>query len=170
MKNIENLLIFYLILTVSGHLYSSEHAFNLKDLLSPEDFKVMGLDKLSEEELYRLSYWILSGKGEDDLLGQKIFISPQDSVEIVAEIRDSDFVAQPLNEKESINTTIDGSFEGWSGSTEFKLSNGQIWRQRLKGKWRYKATSPSVEIKKNFLGFYVMRVDEKKAVGVTRIK
>jgi hypothetical protein len=45
-----------------------------------------------------------------------------------------------------------------------------VWRQRLKGRWRYISDSPSVVIKKNFMGYYVMRVDDRKSIGVKRIK
>jgi len=75
-----------------------------------------------------------------------------------------------LERNQTIKATIKGKFSGWSGKTIFKLSNGQVWRQRIKGNWRYRAESPSVEIKKNFMGYYVMRVDDKKSVGVSQIK
>ncbi|MDR0881742.1 MAG: hypothetical protein LBP55_04270, partial [Candidatus Adiutrix sp.] len=29
----------------------------------------------------------------------------------------------------AIESQIDGTFEGWSGETVFKLTNGQIWQQ-----------------------------------------
>ena len=30
---------------------------------------------------------------------------------------------------ETIESRIDGDFEGWDGGTTFKLTNGQVWRQ-----------------------------------------
>ena len=62
-------------------------------------------------------------------------------------------------------SAIDGNFEGWSGSTIFRLKNGQIWQQRLSGKWKYNKQSPAVRIKKNFFGYFVMRVDDRKSIG-----
>jgi len=32
-------------------------------------------------------------------------------------------------EAETIESRIDGDFEGWEGGTTFKLTNGQLWRQ-----------------------------------------
>ena len=34
-----------------------------------------------------------------------------------------------IAEAETIESRIDGDFEGWDGGTTFKLTNGQVWRQ-----------------------------------------
>jgi len=46
-----------------------------------------------------------------------------------------------------------------------------VWKQRLPGQWRYDASSPEVEISKNFMGYWMLRVlSADRAVGVTRIE
>ncbi len=67
-------------------------------------------------------------------------------------------------------TRIVGEFRGWYGDTIFRLENGQTWRQRLSGKWFHKADSPEVEISKNVMGYWVLRVvGEDRSVGVVRV-
>ncbi len=53
---------------------------------------------------------------------------------------------------------IDGEFEGWSGSTLFALTNGQIWQQASHSLVRHHARSPSVVIYLSGVG-YKMKVD-----------
>ena len=64
---------------------------------------------------------------------------------------------------------ISGSFDGWEGDTLFHLDNGQVWRQRLSGHYRYRGpANPEVRISRNWLGFYKLTVVETgKSVGVS---
>ena len=150
------------LLTAGEEVHSNEHALVLKSAMPAEEYRRMGLSKLSADELGRLSRWIIDRDSSEVVLDN--LIATPLKKEVAAE------TPRSLDDNEIIKATIKGEFKGWSGKTVFKLSNGQVWRQRLSGSWRYSADSPSVEIKKNFLGYYVMRVADKKAVGVTRIK
>lgn len=138
-----------LLLVFNTQINASEEApFSLEEELSEESFEALGLRKLSVNELSELSKWIENYKTSQHFDG-----NTTDSV-------DDYFLV----------SEIDGIFEGWSGSTIFRLKNGQIWQQRLSGKWKYYKQSPSVKIKKNFFGYFVMRVDNQKSIGVKRIK
>ena len=148
--------------TAGEEVYSNEHALDLKSAMPAEEYRRMGLSKLSVDELSRLSRWIVARDSNEVVLDNLIVTSLKK--EVAADM------SRSLDDNEILKATIKGEFKGWSGKTVFKLSNGQIWRQRLSGSWRHSADSPSVEIKKNFLGYYVMRVADKKTVGVTRIK
>ena len=76
-------------------------------------------------------------------------------------------------DRDKIVSTIDGAFSGWTGTTRFKLANGQIWQQRRRES-RYSirtVQNPRVVIDKNFLGFYVMALpDLKKKIPVKRLQ
>jgi hypothetical protein len=65
-------------------------------------------------------------------------------------------------------------FTGWEGQTEFRLDNGQVWRQRLPGRYVHKGglESPTeVVITRNFFGFFVMTVPSSgRGTGVERIR
>ena len=76
----------------------------LRSLMSPEELSAAGLGKLSPGEINSLDRWI--SRFAFDLL------------------RPSQEGCSP-----PVESKIDGEFEGWSGDTIFKLTNGQIWKQ-----------------------------------------
>lgn len=162
MKNSKKIIIGCLILLGSQIAYSDGDLDDLSSEMTAAEFNQMGLSKLSDSELARLYQWVKIRESRQPI---------QDRLTLVKAEQPSSQqrIDQPSN-KQTITTSIEGAFEGWTGATVFRLSNGQVWRQRLKGRWRYKTDSPSVEIKKNFMGYYVMRIDDKKSIGVTRIK
>ena len=127
----------------------AEEKFSLTDAMSSEEFTELGLTKLTPQEINKLSDWI-NNFDKSNLKQNQAFPDNEDR-----------FV---------ITSQIDGSFRGWDGKTVFRLKNGQIWQQRLSGKWRYFAEDPPVEITKNFFGYFVMRVNDKKSIGVKRVK
>lgn len=162
MKICTILVMVHVIFFASQEVFSNQHVLDLKAEMSEKEYVLTGLNKLSDDELSRLAKWIID-RDSNEVVLENLSETPVKK-EVAEEI------ASPLNDNEIVKATIKGKFKGWSGKTVFKLSNGQVWRQRLSGTWRHTADSPSVEIKKNFLGYYVMRVADKKAVGVTRIK
>lgn len=70
---------------------------------------------------------------------------------------------------ETIESRIDGDFEGWDGESIYKLTNGQIWQQdEYKYKYTYKY-SPRVTIYRKS-GSWVMLVDGMSdAIRVKRL-
>jgi hypothetical protein len=130
---------------------------DVRALMTPEEFKAAGLDKLSPEELEALNRWVVRYTAKD-----------------APEVRRNDVVVQAEIVKidaDAIKTRIAGEFRGWEGETVFRLENGQVWKQRLPGHWSYRADSPEVELRKNMMGFWVLKVVEAdRAVGVTRVK
>lgn len=74
-------------------------------------------------------------------------------------------------ERFKLHATVKEPFKGWSGKTVFYLDNGQVWRQRVSGRYTYMGEDNRVVISKNRLGFYEMRlVDADRSVGVKRVK
>jgi hypothetical protein len=124
--------------------------------MSSEDFLAAGLDKLTPKEIDALNRWLVR-------------FTAKDAPELT---RESEAVKEEVKrvEQEGIKTRLVGEFRGWDGDTVFRLENGQVWKQRIKGRWFYRATAPEVELKKNFLGFWELRIVEaNRAIGVTRI-
>jgi hypothetical protein len=149
------LLPFFLLLgAVFAVTASADDAPDVHTLMTPEEFSAAGLGKLSPEELEALNLWLLhyTVKDAPDLARRNPVIR--------AEIKKSEIAG--------VKTRIAGEFRGWSGDTLFQLENGQVWRQRLPGRWVTLKNSPEVEIKKNLLGFWVMRViDGGMSIGVS---
>ena len=69
----------------------------------------------------------------------------------------------------TIESQVDGEFNGWEGETIVKLLNGQIWQQtEYHYEYRY-AYMPKVLVYPSG-GGYKMKVDDTAAVGVQRLK
>lgn len=151
MRNlITALLLSTLILTASA----ADQPFpGIKALMSEQEYRAAGIDKLSEDQRASLNAWLIRYTvGEAPVLRQTN-----------TEVKEAE---QSL----TIEASIKLPFSGWSGKTVFKLDNGQLWRQRLDGRYAYNGEDTRVVIKKNFFGFYKMTlVSTGAAVGVSRI-
>ena len=121
-------------------------------LMSADEYRAAGLEKLSDEEKQALDAWLLRyTAGDAEVL--------QESSEAVRKAR-KDY---------TIESRIVGDFTGWTGKTYFKLENGQLWQQRLNGRYRYDGpANPEVRIERNVFGFYRMTVVESgRSIGVS---
>jgi hypothetical protein len=129
---------------------------DVRELMTPDEFSAAGLERLSPSELDVLSRWLLS------YTARQATELRQHSESVKEEIRKV--------EEAGIRTRIAGEFHGWDGDTLFRLENGQVWKQRLRGQWSYRAIAPEVELSKNLMGYWMLRVlDADRAVGVTRV-
>lgn len=130
---------------------------DIRKLMTPEEFEAAGLDKLSPAEIEALNRWVVRYTAHE-----------------APEVRRQDVVVKAEAAKADeagIKTRIAGEFTGWDGDTIFRLQNGQVWKQRLDGRWHYRADSPEVELHKNLMGFWVLKVVETdKSIGVKRLK
>jgi len=131
--------------------------------MTPSDYARAGLDKLSAEERRALDEWIAHYTGRE--IEETVAVK-------VAEVRRLEVAPQPRDlTADRIVAVITPPFEGWSGKTTFTLDNGQVWRQRLEGRYRYTGTDTRVTIRKNFVGFYVMTLEATgRSIGVERIR
>src|ERR1043166_4698694 len=89
---------------------------SIQSMMSPEEFKAAGLDKLSSEELEKLNAW-LQGYRE--------------ATEKVTEKKTEKRVAsqQSFFHHDPIVSRVDGSFAGLKGHTVIKLEDGTTWKQ-----------------------------------------
>lgn len=125
----------------------------LKQMMSAEEFHAAGLDKLSAGELEHLDHWLLR------------FLA-YDSQQVVH----ADETIKAL-QKVPVRHRIAGHFSGWDGDTVFTLDNGEVWKQRLSGRYAISLESPEVEIYKNVFGYYELKVVKTgRRIGVSRVK
>lgn len=131
--------------------------------MTPSEYARAGLDKLSPDERRALDEWIAhyTGREIDEVVANK-----------VAEVRRLEVAPQPQDlTPDRIVAAITPPFEGWSGKTTFTLDNGQVWKQRLEGRYRYTGTDTRVTITKNFFGFYVLTLEATgRSIGVERVR
>ena len=129
----------------------------METLMSHKDFTEAGLDKLTPEQLAALNAWF------DDHLGELTSTPAAAPPSPIAEKADDKDVRL-------MRSRIAGQFNGWTGDTLFRLENGQVWRQRVDGRYTYRSVSPEVELTKGFFGFWTLTVVETgRRIGVTRL-
>jgi len=122
--------------------------------MSPAEFDSAGLNKLSPQELAALDAWLLRyTAGEAEML--------QRTNEEVREAAEDTRIA----------SRVQRPFEGWDGNTLFRLENGQVWKQRQPGRYRYTGDDLEVTIRRNFFGFHVLTVNATgRSVGVEFVR
>jgi len=134
-------------------------------LMTPEDFKASGLDKLSDAERAHLSQW-LERYREGAVIGPVVKKKPSQMDEEEKE----QYKKEKQEKDNEIIAKVIPAFGGWSGKTVFRLDNGQTWQQRQAGRFRYSDGDSTVIIKRNILGKYVMKHQASgRAIGVKRI-
>ena len=145
--------LFGIVLLLAGHTAGADEFPGITRLMTGAEFEAAGLDKLSPDEVAALNAWLVRYTADEaEVLSQR--------VEEIKEARTTTILAR-----------IVGEFNGWSGSTRFVLDNGQVWQQRNDGQYRVRLQNPEVEIKRNIMGFYVLRLAGKnRRVGVKRIQ
>ena len=126
----------------------------IEKLMSPDEFSEAGLDKLGPEERQALDKW---------LVRYTAWEAPT--------MRANNAEVQEAENSFEITDTIKQPFTGWSGKTYFYLESGQVWQQRISGRYHYGGDDTAVSFRRNLLGFHVMELQAtKKKIGVKRIK
>lgn len=149
------------------------HDFNTQ--MSEAEFKASGLSKLSPQELEYLQQWL----AEQQVVNTKI--SPDESPIVTADTLSSEteqeqedrfgLIKKTQRTDKILRSRIPGTFKGWKGETIFVLENGQVWKQRLRGRWAGNLENPEIEIYQTKLGYFNMRIlSVDRKIGVKRIK
>ena len=142
-------------LTVAGLAPALAEDFpGIRKLMNAEEYEAAGLDKLSEAERKALDAWLLRyTAGEAETL------------------RNTSEEVREAKQEARIEARVRAPFEGWSGDTLFYLDNGQVWQQRLDGRFAYNGSEREVVLDKNFFGFWrLTHVATGRRVGVTRVR
>ena len=101
---------------------------------------------------------------------RRVAIEVEAAISKAREDEAAEEAAREAAKDEPFEADIVGPFSGWSGKTVFTLSNGQVWRQRNGSNYRHTANGQTVEVKKNFMGLWTMRVKPSgRTIGVYRI-
>ena len=132
---------------------------DVETLMSAEDFKASGLDKLTDAERAHFNKW-LERYREGAEKGPVVNKPPsQWTEEQKQEEKNFELVAKVIPR-----------FRGWSGKTVFRLDNGQTWQQRMPGRFAYNGGSSEVSVTKNFMGRHVLEhVESGRSVLVKRV-
>lgn len=184
-----------LLVSMYGHAQTERAPSGLEALMTPEQYKAAGLSQLSEQQREALYQWLREYAGKpvhqpdtapaeprpiatSTAAGAQPATSPaaqSSGVPRVAAEADNFGFPEPLpdfaSETNRLEARIVGKFRGWNGKTVFTLDNGQVWRQRVSGKYTYMGDDTRIVISQNPWGFYDLRlVAADRKVGVSRVK
>lgn len=133
----------------------------LEERLSEAQFRSFGLHKLTPEELAALNTW-LGG----DAAARVAAAAPA-----TGQDRSLGFRPKPTD-RDEVHARLVGTFSGWSGSTIFKLDNGQEWQQVEPGAYDgQRIENAEVTVKPKSFGSWLLVVEHCQCrVAVKRIK
>lgn len=145
---------------------------DIRDLMSVTQFHQTGLDKLSPQELSALNTWLnqyLTDTGAAKRNTNPVMSpAPAASTTAVAAFGKEQI---PQETAQKIESRVDGVLTGWTGTTEFKLENGQVWKQAGPGfEPNINLDHPQVVIKKLAFGYLLTLPGRSENVFVRRIK
>jgi len=102
-------------------------ARSVQELMTPDEFKAAGLDKLSEDELQHLDAWL---QGYRQTTEKRV--SEQVEKKATEEIKKATEQAKaraPRLLAERVVSRVDGTLGGLTGNTVIKLEDGTVWKQ-----------------------------------------
>jgi hypothetical protein len=120
-----------------------EMSGSIKEIMSPEEFRAAGLNKLSAEELQKLDAWL------------------QGYRQVTEQAAEKKATARASRTKmDLIVSRVDGSFQGLTGRTIIRLEDGTVWKQaNAEDRYRSKVTDhPAAAVMHGVFG-YKMRLE-----------
>ena len=133
-------------------------ARSVQELMTPDEFKAAGLDKLSEDELQHLDAWL---QGYRQTTEKRV--SEQVEKKATEEIKKATEQAKaraPRLLAERVVSRVDGTLGGLTGSTVIKLEDGTVWKQANHDDRYHPVVTdhPMVSVSRSAFG-YKMRVE-----------
>ncbi len=150
--------------------------------LSPEKLRAAGLVKLTPEEIAQLETLIENYKtgAVEQAVAAVPPAPPAPAVKPAPEAKSASILPDwvgalitlkrtenmPAKKQQALESRIAGEFDGWSGRTNFKLENGQVWEQVNREEsyvWTPAVKSPKVKIFPASFGTFWLEIE-----GVTQ--
>ena len=85
---------------------------SIQQMMTPEEFKAAGLDKLSPEELQKLDAWLQGYRQVAEQAGEKKGSARAEHTKM-----------------DLLVSRVDGTFNGLTGRTLIRLEDGTVWKQ-----------------------------------------
>jgi len=121
---------------------SEEMSGSIQEMMSPEEFKAAGLNKLSPEELQKLDAW-LQGYRQ---------VTEKKATARAAKVE--------RTKMDLLVSRVDGTFNGLTGRTVIRLEDGTVWKQaNADDRYRPKVTDhPAAAVIHGIFG-YKMQIE-----------
>jgi len=169
----KKLLLFTLAFSMHLAAQAAEDFSTLEERMSGKEFKETGLVKLTEQELAVLNDWL---RRHSVATLENATAAPAATAAIAeasGDPRGFETKSKDASAEADIQSTIVGTFDGWTGnSTVFKLANGMIWQQVEGDTFYIKATEDAeVVISRGFWNSWKLSmVGYNQSVKVRRVK
>jgi hypothetical protein len=97
---------------------------DIQQIMTPDEFKAAGLNKLSPDELARLNAWLQGYRQITEQKAEKKATARADRTKM-----------------DVLVSRVDGTFDGLTGRTLIRLEDGTVWKQ-ANAEDRYRAKNP----------------------------
>ena len=123
-----------------------EMSGSIKEMMSPEEFKAAGLNKLSGDELQKLDAWLQGYRQVTEQAAEKKATAKAS--------------AESHAKMDLLVSRVDGQFNGLTGRTIIRLEDGTVWKQaNAEDRYRAKVTDhPAAAVIHGVFG-YKMRIE-----------
>jgi hypothetical protein len=138
-----------------------DSSLKIEQVMTAQELQQTGVSTLTSQQRDALDRWLVNYTIRVLSLSQSV--KPQDPNPPAA--RTTGFGCAS-----TVESTIDGDFNGWEGETIFKLDNGQIWQQAEYDYMYSYSFRPDVTIYQTRSGCRMKVEDEEETVLVKRIK
>lgn len=148
---------------------------NLENILTGDQYRTAGLDTLSAEQVAALNGWLTGYlRAQEPAATASVSAAAPAAPASAPASGDNSLGSSMLKtntlEPDSVESTIKGVFQGWSGDTIFTLANGQVWQQSEPADYSTHMQDPTVIIKKMHFGYLLTLPGNGQTVFVIRIK
>ena len=137
-----------------AHAAPPEMSGSIKEVMSPEEFKAAGLNKLSPDELQKLDAWL------------------QGYRQVTEQAAEKKATARASRTKmDLIVSRVDGQFNGLTGRTIIRLEDGTVWKQaNAEDRHRAKVTDhPAAAVMHGVFG-YKMQIEGSQEFYVDPVR
>src|SRR5437870_9920848 len=119
---------------------------SIQEMMSPEEFKAAGLNKLSPDELQKLDAWLQGYRQVTEQTAEKKATTKA--------------AAESHAKMDLLVSRVDGTFNGLTGRTVIRLEDGTVWKQaNADDRYRPKVTDhPAAAVIHGVFG-YKMRIE-----------
>lgn len=168
---------------------AADKPVDVRDLMTATQFHSTGLDKLTPQELAAFNAWLAAyapasapaaapaaaaavpvPAAAPAVAAPLAATTAAPSASSVSSFGKEMLTGEQRGEPKRIESSIVGTFNGWHGSTLFKLANGQVWQQTDSSTYDSNLQNPPVVIKRLGFGYLLTLTGHGATVFVKRVQ
>jgi len=138
----------------SAHAAQEKMSEDIQQIMTPEEFKAAGLNKLSPDELARLNAWLQGYRQVTEQAAEKKATARASRTKL-----------------DVLVSRVDGTFDGLTGGTIIRLEDGTVWKQaNADDRYRSKVTDHPAAVVIHGVFGYKMQVEGAQAFYVDPVR